>query len=164
KPHRMALQKYDIRTPGGQFEERFWDPLNSPVFDEHGRLIYLIHRVEDVTEQVRSSNRLRILESVVTTANDAVVVTEPEPGTSEGRRILYVNEAFTRMTGYAPDEVVGRTARILEGPGTDPETMRRIGEALDRQEPVRAELLSYRKDGSPFWVEISVAPVLDEEG
>ncbi|HEX2202239.1 MAG TPA: PAS domain S-box protein [Longimicrobium sp.] len=164
RPHRMALQKYDIRTPAGEFEERYWDPLNSPVFDDRGKLIYIIHRVEDVTEQVRSGSRLRILESVVTTANDAVVVTEPEPLDGRGPRIFYVNEAFTRMTGYAPGEVVGRTPRILQGPGTAPDTTRRIRAALERREPVRAELLNYRKDGSPYWVEISIAPVLDESG
>ncbi len=164
EPHRMALQKYDIRAPDGDFEERFWDPLNSPVFDDRGKLVHLVHRVEDVTEQIRSGKRLRILESVVTTANDAVVVTEPEPRNGEGRRIIYVNEAFTRMTGYGPDEVIGRTARMLRGADTDPETTRRIGAALDRRESVRAELLNYRKDGSPFWVEVSISPVLDESG
>lgn len=164
KPHRMALQKYDIRTPAGGFEERYWDPLNSPVFDEDGKLIYIIHRVEDVTEQVRAGSRLRILESVVTTANDAVVVTEPEPLEEPGPRIVYVNEAFTHMTGYTPAEVIGRTPRILQGVGTAPEALRRIRTALERREAVRAELLNYRKDGSPFWVEISITPVLDDGG
>ncbi|HEU4561754.1 MAG TPA: PAS domain S-box protein [Longimicrobium sp.] len=164
KPHRMPLQKYDIRTPGGEFEERYWDPLNSPVFDHRGELIYIIHRVEDVTEQVRSGSRLRTLEAVVTTANDAVVVTEPEPLEGEGPRIVYVNEAFTRMTGYAPAEVIGQTPRILQGADTDPAVKQQIHAALARREPVRAELLNYRKDGSPFWVEISIAPVLDESG
>jgi PAS domain S-box-containing protein len=164
KPHRMALQKYDIRTPDGEFEERYWNPLNSPVFDDRGNLIYIIHRVEDVTEQVRSGSRLRILESVVTTANDAVVVTEAEPLEGWGPRIIYVNEAFRRMTGYVPNEVLGKTPRILQGAGTDPRATRRIRAALERREPVRVELLNYRKDGSPFWVEISIAPVLDENG
>jgi PAS domain S-box-containing protein len=164
RPHRMALQKYDIRTPAGDFEERYWDPLNSPVFDDRGNLIYIIHRVEDVTAQVRSGSRLRVLESAITTANDAVIVADAEPLAGEGRRIVYVNEAFTRMTGYAPEEILGRTARILQGPDTDPETVQRIHAALERREPVRAELLNYRKDGSPFWVEISIVPVLDEDG
>jgi len=56
----MALQKYDIRRPsdqGGEFEERFWSPYNSPVFDGAGRLAYIIHRVEDVTEFVRLRQR-----------------------------------------------------------------------------------------------------------
>jgi two-component system sensor histidine kinase EvgS len=56
KAHAMAIQKYDIRKPeaeGGEFEERYWSPLNSPVFDADGTLAYIIHRVEDVTEFVR---------------------------------------------------------------------------------------------------------------
>jgi signal transduction histidine kinase/CheY-like chemotaxis protein len=55
-PHTMAVQKYDIRRPdaeGGGFEERYWSPVNSPVFDAEGRLTYIIHRVEDVTDFVR---------------------------------------------------------------------------------------------------------------
>jgi PAS domain S-box-containing protein len=164
QPHRMALQKYDIRTPGGTFEERYWDPLNSPVFDDRGELVYLIHRVEDVTGQVRSGARLRILENVVTTANDAVMVTEPEPLDGAGPRIVYVNAAFTRMTGYAPEEVIGRTPKMLLGPRSDAETVERIRAALRRRQPVRAELLNYRKDGSSFCVEASITPVLDEHG
>lgn len=164
KPHWMTVQKYDIRNPAGEFEERYWEPLNTPVFDEHGELIYIIHRVEDVTEQVRSGQRLRILESVVTAANDAVVVTEPEPLDAPGPRIIYVNEALTRMTGYGPEELLGKTPRVLQGPGTDPEATRRIRAALERGEPVRVELLNYRKDGSEFWVEVSIAPVLDASG
>ena len=58
EPHRMALQKYDLRGPTGEFEERWWEPLNSPVFDEDGKLAYIIHRVEDVTEQVRAEREL----------------------------------------------------------------------------------------------------------
>ena len=55
-PDTMAVQKYDIRRPveeGGGFEERFWSPMNSPVIGDDGRLEYIIHRVEDVTEYVR---------------------------------------------------------------------------------------------------------------
>lgn len=55
-PDTMAVQRYDIRRPesaGGGFEERYWSPLNVPVFDEHGKVAWIIHRVEDVTELVR---------------------------------------------------------------------------------------------------------------
>ena len=164
RAHRIPLQKYDIRRPDGRFEERYWDPLNSPVFDDQGNLVSIIHRVEDVTAQIRAGSRLRIPESVLTTANEAVVVTEAAPLDTPGPRILYVNEAFTRMTGYAPEDVIGKSPRLLQGPETDPEATRQIHAALERQEPVRVELLNYRKDGKPFWVEISIAPVLDESG
>lgn len=55
-PDTMAVQRYDIRRPesaGGGFEERYWSPLNVPVFDEHGKVAWIVHRVEDVTELVR---------------------------------------------------------------------------------------------------------------
>lgn len=51
--HTMAVQKYDIRRPDGRFEERYWSPVNKPVLDEAGNLLFIIHRVEDVTEYIR---------------------------------------------------------------------------------------------------------------
>jgi len=51
QPHKMAVQKYDIRKPDGVFEERYWSPLNSPVFNEAHELVYIIHHVVDVTDQ-----------------------------------------------------------------------------------------------------------------
>jgi PAS domain-containing protein len=49
RPHAMPIQRYDIRDPDGRFVERYWRPLNSPVFDAEGRLVYLLHHVEDVS-------------------------------------------------------------------------------------------------------------------
>ena len=60
RPDTMPIQKYDIRKPdsqGGGFEERHWSPVNSPVFGPDGRVAYIIHRVEDVTEMVRLTGR-----------------------------------------------------------------------------------------------------------
>jgi PAS domain S-box-containing protein len=162
--HLMAVQKYDIRRPDGSFEERFWQPLNSPVLDEQQSVLYVIHRVEDVTDKVRSRARLATLESVVTTANDAIVITEAGLLDAPGPTIVYVNEGFSRMTGYRPEEVIGRNPRILQGPETDHEATARIRSALERGAPVRTELLNYKKDGTPFWVDISIAPVVDESG
>ncbi|TFV30425.1 diguanylate cyclase [Bradyrhizobium frederickii] len=52
RAHAMAVQRYDIRDPGGVFVERHWQPINSPIHDTAGRLLYLLHHVEDVTAQV----------------------------------------------------------------------------------------------------------------
>ena len=110
-----------------------------------------------------ADERHRLFEAIVETVNDAVVVTDAdlEP---PGPRIVYVNPAYTRMTGYRPEEVIGRNPGFLQGPETDPATRARIRAALRRHEPVRAELLNYRKDGTPFWVEISIVPVRDAAG
>jgi len=52
KPHEMAIQRYDVRDPQGNFVERHWRPVNSPVHDDDGQLICLLHHVEDVTAEV----------------------------------------------------------------------------------------------------------------
>ncbi len=78
--------------------------------------------------------------------------------------IVYVNDAFTRMTGYLPDEVLGRNCRFLQGARTDQAAVARVREAIARRVPVTVELLNYRKDGSRFWNELHVAPVFDAAG
>ena len=110
------------------------------------------------------AERLRLLESVAVHANDAILITEAEPIDLPGPRILYCNAAFTRTTGYTESEILGRTPRLLQGPGTDRAALDKLRGALARWEPVVVELLNYRKDGGTFWVELSIVPVADETG
>ena len=115
------------RNSGGGWEERYWKPTNVPVLRPDGSIAYIIHRVEDVTEMVRMretearhTEQLRLLESVALNANDAVLILAGDPGTEGGARIIFANEAFTRMTGYSFAEVEGRDPEeFLIGPGTD---------------------------------------------
>ncbi|HWV57911.1 MAG TPA: PAS domain S-box protein [Longimicrobiales bacterium] len=109
-------------------------------------------------------DRLRLLEALAEGASDAMVITEAAPLDEPGPRITHVNPAFTRMTGYSPEEVVGRSPRFLQGPETDPAARSRIREALARGEPVQAELVNYRKSGEPYRVALSIVPVRDAEG
>ncbi|PIG93978.1 PAS domain S-box protein [Gloeocapsopsis sp. IPPAS B-1203] len=120
--------------------------------------------VKDITQRKQQEERLRLLESVVVNANDAIVITEAEPIQSPGPRILYVNEAFTRMTGYSLQEVLGKTPRLLQGPKTDKETLTRIRTTLQQWHSDVFELVNYRKDGSEFWVELSIVPIADDTG
>ena len=124
----------------------------------------LLFTAQDVTERRRHDERLRLLESVATHANDAILITEAEPTDQPGPRILYANPAFLNTTGYTLDEVVGKTPRILQGADTDLEPRKKISRALKRWKPVVVELLNYRKDGSAFWVELSIVPVADSAG
>ncbi|MES2462174.1 MAG: diguanylate cyclase [Armatimonadota bacterium] len=117
------------------------------------------------TSPERERERLRLLESVVRNTNDAILITEAEPADApDTPRVVYVNDAFTRMTGYPADEILGKTPRLLQGPETSPETCRVIREKMKAGEGFRTELLNYRKDGSTFWVEMNVQPVTDESG
>jgi diguanylate cyclase (GGDEF)-like protein/PAS domain S-box-containing protein len=110
------------------------------------------------------SERLRLLESVAIHARDSILITEAEPTHLPGPRILYCNAAFTRTTGYSEVDVLGQTPRILQGPKTDPASRAKLRDAFARWRPIEIELINYRKDGTEFWVELSIVPVANEAG
>ncbi len=78
--------------------------------------------------------------------------------------LVFVNPAFTSLTGYGADDCLGANCRFLQGPDTDPATVTRIRDAIAAQESVRAEILNYRKDGRPFWNDVVITPVFDAGG
>ncbi len=103
-----------------------------------------------------------LLEVAIEHLNDAVLITEGDEASP--RHIVYVNRAFTKMTGYTFDEAIGQTPDFTVGKDSDRAALARIQEARARKLAIREEILKYRKDGSPFWVEIDVVPVLDSQG
>ena len=108
--------------------------------------------------------RLRLLEGVASSGSDVILITEAEPVSVPGPRIIYANDALERHTGYRPDEVIGRNPRLFQGPLSDPAVAARIGAALRAWQPVQAQLVNYRKDNSTFWIDLSIAPVADKYG
>ncbi|KAK1587391.1 hypothetical protein Q3G72_012369 [Acer saccharum] len=78
--------------------------------------------------------------------------------------ILYASAGFFKMTGYTSKEVIGRNCRFLQGAGTDPEDVARIRESLQVGQTYCGRLLNYKKDGTPFWNLLTIAPIKDEEG
>jgi len=112
----------------------------------------------------QNHERLRLLESAVVHARDAVVVLEAAPHRGPGRSVLYANAAFCRMTGYATHEMVGRSLHFLRGPNSDQNTLDELRTALDTGLAYTGELLNYRKDGTSYWAELSVVPVPDPRG
>lgn len=93
----------------------------------------------------------------------AVLVTEAEPTPGIGLKIVYVNDAFTRMTGYTAEELVNSSPSLLQGPGTDKETLHYFSEAIRNCLPYEATVLNYKKNGDPYWVNISISPVTDKK-
>ena len=79
------------------------------------------------------------------------------------RPLIYANEGFERMTGYAAADVMGRNCRFLQGPDTDKAAMAEIRSALAENRECVVEILNYRKDGTTFWNRLSITPVSDDE-
>ncbi|PSP75609.1 bacterio-opsin activator [Halobacteriales archaeon QS_1_68_20] len=90
-----------------------------------------------------------------------ITITDPD---RPDNPLIYVNESFERMTGYAAEEALGRNCRFLQGEGTDPDAVAELREGIAAAEPVTVELRNYRRDGEPFWNEVTVAPLRDEDG
>jgi PAS domain S-box-containing protein len=113
---------------------------------------------DDVTDEKRSEAARKLLGAAVEHADESMVITEAELE-RPGPRILYVNPAFTRLTGYEPDEVIGKTPRILQGPKTDRSMLDRLRRDLATKQHFRGETVNYRKDGSEYVVEWHIAPM-----
>jgi len=180
QPDTMAIQKYDIRRPeseGGGFEERYWSPVNSPVLGEDGQVLYIIHRVEDVTDVVRleqqGSEQDRAVRELsvrsderygqlLDTAPDAIVVV------GDDARIRLVNIQTEKLFGYTRSELLGQQLDLLiperfrnghsahvtgffSSPGSRP-----MGSGL--------ELFARRKDGTELPIEVSLSPLRSEQG
>ena len=80
------------------------------------------------------------------------------------RPLIYVNEGFTRLTGFSIEEAIGTNCRFLQGPDTKPSSVKQIRDAIAAEQNCEVELLNYRKDGTPFWNHLSITPIRNETG
>jgi PAS domain S-box-containing protein len=171
-PDAMAVQKYDIRRPeseGGGFEERYWSPVNSPVLGTKGEVVYIIHRVEDVTQRKRAEEELHkqtgILKSVLNNIGEGIVVAD-----MEGKFLIW-NPAAEHLVGqgpttepmkkwsdhyrvFLPDQVTPYPADQLP-----------LARAI-RGESVTGDEQFLRRPDIPngIWLSVSGRPLVDESG
>ncbi len=147
-----------FRTKGGDYRWLSWQAKLAGASD------YFYFVARDITQQKEAESYLKLIESVVAHTTDAVMVTEPSPVHSLEPRILYVNPAFETMSGYPSAEVIGKSPSLLHGAATDLTEISRLDQAMYEGVPSQVETVHYRKDGSPYWVNLSVVPLLDEQG
>jgi len=101
----------------------------------------------------------KLLQLVIEASNDGIVVAEQE---GDDNILIYANPAFERLTGYAVDDILYRDCRFLQGDDRDQPALQAIREAVKNNQPCRQIIRNYRKDGTPFWNELSITPVFNE--
>jgi len=162
---RSGLPKLGIvETMRNSEGKEFWAQTDKvPYRDKAGDVIGVVVFAQDITERKRAEESLRLLGSAVQQSKESIVITDAEVDLP-GPRILFVNPAFTKMTGYTAAEVLGKTPRILQGPRSDRTVLRTLRQSLLRSEPFLGETINYRKDGTEFHLEWQVTPIRDASG
>jgi PAS domain S-box-containing protein len=107
------------------------------------------------------AQRNEVLATVVGAVSSGIVICD---ATRPDHPVTFINAAFTRMTGYKPEEMIGRNCRVLQGRDTDAEQLERLRRALAQHRPITVTLRNYRKDGRTFWNELAISPITDEDG
>jgi len=130
------------------------------IRNEKGNAVRMIGAMSDITDKKLEEQQLKLLESVITNSNDAVLITDATPSNN----IIYVNEAFTRNTGYSLAEVVGKNPKFLQGPDTEPQKLDELKLAIKSFSPYEITTINYKKNGKPYWVNFSIRPVADNTG
>lgn len=132
-----------------------------PIYDEYGIVQGAFGVFRDITARKRAEEEMRFLNRAMASASEGITITDAQ----EPRRpIVYVNQGFERLTGYAAQAIIGKDLRFIQGPGTDGKAVNELDEAVREGHPATIEMLHYRKDGTPFWNRVSVTPVRDEQG
>ena len=116
-----------------------------------------------IAEQKVTQESLQLLGSAITQSKDAILITEAELD-APGPKIVFVNPAFTKMTGYTADEALGKTPRILQGPRTDKAVLNRLLKNLHEGEVFEGETVNYRKNGEELEIEWQIAPIRNAAG
>ncbi len=101
---------------------------------------------------------------IVDSAQDVILITEAYPLEEPGPRIIYTNRAFTHLTGYEAQEVIGKSPRILQRPDVDPAVRARISSGLESGQPVREIIYNYSKSGKGYWLDMHIVPLKNNHG
>ncbi|CUA85776.1 bifunctional diguanylate cyclase/phosphodiesterase [Pseudidiomarina woesei] len=153
-------QHYEIGVLNQRGQLQRIEITNMPIIID-GEITGVHGIAKNVSQQREYEERLQILNRSVEASTNGVVISDAR---KQGFPVIYVNPAFTTITGYQAEEMLGRSCALLQGPDTNPITTKQIAEALREQREVRCTVRNYRKDGTPFWNELIISPVRDNQG
>ena len=112
-------------------------------------------------DSMPADRELRLKERAMDEAPVGITITDPS---RPDNPMIYVNDAFERLTGYPKEDAVRRNCRFLQGAESDPAVVDTMRKAVEQGEPTAVEVLNYRKSGDPFWNQVTIAPITDADG
>ena len=140
-------------------EQQWIETHKAPLRDWAGNTVGIVGAFQDISDRKRVEQELTKLSRIASQTGEGVIITNAMG------QIEWINAGFTRLTGYELPEIVGRKpGSVLQGPNTNPATVAHIRKSLKQRQGFRAEILNYRKNGEPYWVNIYCSPLLDEAG
>jgi len=145
--------EFSLETPRGNID------LEALYVHMQGRRALAVAR--DITRTKTVQKVLELRNRALEAASDGIIISDAR---LPDQPVIYSNKAFTQITGYEAEEILGRNCRFLQGKDRDQEAIARISEAVKNSEPCREVLRNYRKNGELFWNELTITPITDPEG
>jgi len=133
------------------------------ILDAEGTPIRMIGTMQDITKQKEEEHRLKLLETVITNTNDAVIIADSNASNSAIPSIIFANEAFTVMSGYDFDEVIGLSLLHFKGEKSNNYELDKLTESIKNTKACEIEIISYKKNGDAYWVELSMVPIFNSD-
>ncbi|MEM9161271.1 MAG: PAS domain-containing protein, partial [Verrucomicrobiota bacterium] len=150
--------RYRLKTESGS-EKWLSTIARKKKHSNHSKNLQILGIHRDDSNIPNLQGELRLLSFLAKKVHSPIVITDPDG------RISWLNQAFTEMTHYELSEVIGRKpAEFLQGPKSDPDTIRFMSRQIRKKKAFHAEIINYTKDGNPFWVKIDVNPLVNEKG
>jgi len=134
------------------------------IKDKSGKIVRMIGAIQDVSKKKEEEERLRLLETVITNTKIAIAIANIELNETQYPKIWYVNPAFSEITGFSREEVVSKDFSILFNKNTDVLQLENLKNAIKEYRECTFETACSKKDGTPFWISLSMIPVNDFEG
>ncbi|MDX1705724.1 EAL domain-containing protein [Pseudidiomarina sp.] len=153
-------RRYEVRVYDSNTNLLHLDITNLPI-KVSGKITGCYGIAKDITQRKADEAHRLILDRSINVSTNGVVICDAQ---QDDFPIIYVNKRFQQITGYSEPEILGVNCRFLQGPETAAESVARIRSALRMKTELRIEVLNYRKDGTPFWNELQLAPVRDAAG
>jgi PAS domain S-box-containing protein len=133
--------------------------------DENGKAVRMIGAIQDITKRKEEELRLKLLETVIVQTKESIIITEADFGNHKLPKIVYVNPAYTSITGFESHEVLGKTPDLFQGQKADFSVIRKMLTTVQSRTETQIETLSSRKNQEDFWLRFSMIPIynLDNE-